>query len=235
MTADSESPEPRCGACPIRKANERLCQTPDGKHPPECPTANKKELTAATLELYKAEPDQAIARASALSERESFSPNPDNGVLQARHPRLVETVNFARHLGCKKLGLIFCFGLREEAAIVNEVLETNGFTVVSSICKVGNVPKSAIGLKPEDQLNSRGPETMCNPIMQAGIMNEAGVDLNILFGLCVGHDTLALRHLKAPCTVLAVKDRASGHNPLACIYTYNTYSGYLKKPLFSGK
>jgi hypothetical protein len=30
--------------------------------------------------------------------------------------------------------------------------------------------------------------------------------------------------------VLAVKDRTSGHNPLACIYTTGTYGAWVKKP-----
>jgi len=33
-------------------------------------------------------------------------------------------------------------------------------------------------------------ETMCNPITQAEVLNKEGVDLAILLGLCVGHDSL---------------------------------------------
>ncbi|MDP6393912.1 MAG: hypothetical protein QF466_00465 [Desulfobacterales bacterium] len=43
-----------------------------------------------------------------------------------------------------------------------------------------------------------------------------------------GHDSLFLRYSKAPCTVLAVKDRLLGHNPLAAIYNIDSYYRALK-------
>jgi hypothetical protein len=58
-------------------------------------------------------------------------------------------------------------------------------------------------------------EPMCTPIAQAEVLNTEKVDLAILLGLCVGHDTLFLKYCHVPCTVLAVKDRVLGHNPLA--------------------
>ena len=41
---------------------------------------------------------------------------------------------------------------------------------------------------------------------------------NIVIGLCVGHDTLFLRHSKVPTTVMIVKDRVLQHNPVAALY-----------------
>jgi len=61
-------------------------------------------------------------------------------------------------------------------------------------------------------------EPMCNPIAQAEIMNAEQVELAVQLGLCVGHDSLFIRHCKVPTTVLAVKDRVLGHNPLAAVY-----------------
>jgi uncharacterized metal-binding protein len=69
---------------------------------------------------------------------------------------------------------------------------------------------------------------MCNPILQASILNREQTDFNILLGLCVGHDALFFKYAKAPCTVLAVKDRVFGHNPLAAIYNIDSYYRYLK-------
>jgi len=54
-------------------------------------------------------------------------------------------------------------------------------------------------------------ETMCNPMAQAGICNDAETDLNMMMGLCVGHDSLFLKNSRAYTTVFAVKDRALGH------------------------
>ena len=54
-------------------------------------------------------------------------------------------------------------------------------------------------------------------------MNQARTEFNVLLGLCVGHDSLFFKFAEAPTTVLAVKDRVTGHNPLAAIYLHETY------------
>ena len=38
-------------------------------------------------------------------------------------------------------------------------------------------------------------------------LNKEETDLNILVGLCVGHDSLFYKYSKAPVTTLVVKDR----------------------------
>ena len=55
---------------------------------------------------------------------------------------------------------------------------------------------------------------MCNPIAQAELMNEANTELNVMLGLCVGHDTLFIRHSKAPVTIIAAKDHVYNNAPL---------------------
>ena len=91
------------------------------------------------------------------------------------------------------------------------------------ICKVGRVPKEAIGIQDDQKIAIGCFESMCNPILQAMVLNDAKTQFNVLLGLCVGHDSLFLQHAKAPCTVLAVKDRLLGHNPLAAIYNIDGY------------
>ena len=59
---------------------------------------------------------------------------------------------------------------------------------------------------------------MCSPIAQAEVLNHMKVDLAIMLGLCIGHDTLFIKYCRVPMTVLAVKDRVFGHNPLAALY-----------------
>ena len=66
-------------------------------------------------------------------------------------------------------------------------------------------------------------EPMCNPIMQANLLNDAETDFNILVGLCVGHDSLFFKYSDAMTTVLVAKDRVLGHNPAAALYTTSTY------------
>ena len=63
----------------------------------------------------------------------------------------------------------------------------------------------------------------CNPVLQAEILNREGTELNIMVGLCIGHDILFIRHSKADVTPLVVKDRALGHNPAAALYLSETY------------
>ena len=55
------------------------------------------------------------------------------------------------------------------------------------------------------------------------ILNDRQVDLNIVMGLCVGHDMLFNKYAKAPVTTLVVKDRVTGHNPAAVLYTAESY------------
>jgi hypothetical protein len=55
--------------------------------------------------------------------------------------------------------------------------------------------------------------------MQAEILNEHGTELNIMAGLCVGHDILFIKHSKAGVTPLVVKDRVLQHNPAAALGT----------------
>ena len=128
------------------------------------------------------------------------------------------------------MGLAFCTGLTKEAAIVTDIFEKAGFEVVSARCKVGAVPKELIGITQEQKIG--GPhscETMCNPIAQAEIMNAEKVDMAVMLGLCLGHDTLFFQYCRVPITVLAVKDRVTGHNPLAAIYLADSYYSRLKQ------
>jgi uncharacterized metal-binding protein len=64
---------------------------------------------------------------------------------------------------------------------------------------------------------------MCNPIVQAMIINLSQVDMAVMLGLCIGHDTLFIKYCEVPLTVLAVKDRVLAHNPLAALYAGNSY------------
>jgi len=101
--------------------------------------------------------------------------------------------------------------------------------VVSVRCKVGATPKERIGIKPEEKIG--GPEkweSMCNPITQAEVLNAEKVDLAIMLGLCIGHDTLFIKYCRVPMTVIAVKDRVTGHNPLAALYLSDSYYARLK-------
>lgn len=51
------------------------------------------------------------------------------------------------------------------------------------------------------------------------ILNALETELNVVIGLCVGHDSLFYRYSKAPVVTLIAKDRVTGHNPAAVLYT----------------
>lgn len=227
------TPLPTCACCPFDWA-ERACRKAGGKGPKNCPTLLGKDLAAEAGRLLADDPALLeFARASCIQESEGYG-NRELGYARVRplKPRIVEVVEFARKLGVTRLGLAFCVGLRKEAAVVHEIFATNGFTVVSVICKAGRTPKDTIGLTPEQQVDPAcDRETMCHPVLQALVLNRHRTGLNVLLGLCVGHDSLLLRHSDAMCTVLAVKDRLLGHNPLVPVYEYDSYYRYLKHPI----
>ena len=134
--------------------------------------------------------------------------------------RIEETMEFARRLGYKKLGLAFCNALSNEAKIVDKIFKYNGFEVESIMCKVGSVSREIVDLEKSNM-------PMCNPIAQAKFLNEAKTELNVVIGLCIGHDSLFFKYSEAPVTVLAVKDRILAHNPLGAVYL--SESAYKKK------
>jgi len=129
------------------------------------------------------------------------------------------TREFARRMGFKRFGVVFCEGLRREANAAARVFERQDFEVVSAVCKVGGIPKEEIGLRDDEKIEIGAEETMCNPLAQAELMNHSETELNVLIGLCVGHDMLFTQHCQAPVTTLIVKDRMLAHNPVISLYS----------------
>ena len=118
--------------------------------------------------------------------------------------RVQEIMEFAHKINAKRIGIANCIGLINEARIFAKILRANGFEPFAVICKV-----------------------MCNPILQARLLNQANTDLNVVIGLCVGHDSLFYKYSNAYVTTLVTKDRVTGNNPAAALYTANSY--YNKK------
>ena len=112
--------------------------------------------------------------------------------------------------------------LINESRILARILRSHGFEVFGVACKAGAVDKTEVGIP--EKCKGVGA-SMCNPIHQAMRLNKEETDLNILVGLCVGHDSLFYKYSKAPVTTLVVKDRVLGHNPVAALYTADSYYG----------
>lgn len=185
--------------------------------PEFCPMRRMPDIIDSANHRYEKANIHEFARLASIQEAQCYELT-DEGI-KTRIPRIEETIQFARKCHFKRLGVAFCIGLREEARQLVSIFENKGFEVVSVNCKVGRTPKESIGLKGEEKIGGPGlMEPMCNPIVQAAIMNAEDVDLAVMLGLCVGHDTLFMKYCNVPATVLAVKDRVTGHNPLAALY-----------------
>jgi uncharacterized metal-binding protein len=215
---------PRCAQCSVPD-REKICLTSGGRGPDFCPTLHNREAIEQARGVLEDAPTREFARKASIQEAECYV-NRDRKPFVAHpvKPRIQEIIEFARRMGYRRLGIVFCDGLRREAGAVAKVLRKQGFEVVSAVCKAGGIPKEEIGLRQEEKILIGEEENMCNPLAQAELMNRAKTEFNILIGLCVGHDSLFFRHSEAYTTVLAAKDRVTGHNPLAAIYTLDSYS-----------
>jgi uncharacterized metal-binding protein len=215
---------PQCAKC-----TKVVCDSEASlKGPENCPTKTKQDIIQKALNEYDDPQVREFARQASIQEAECYMNLPEG--LTTRYPRVEEIAQFAKKMGYKKLGIASCLGLKDEAEMLTEILENRGFEVVSVCCKVGGTPKEKIGIAPEQKIREPDDfEAMCNPIAQAEILNDAGTDLNIVAGLCVGHDSLFFKYSKAPVTVLVAKDRVFGHNPVMGLYL--AHSPYYRKLL----
>lgn len=190
------------------------CRKGTGEYPEFCLTKNlSPETYERAMNAYEEEENHRVMVSAALTEHEGYK----------KRTRVEEVMHFAHKIGAKKLGIATCIGLIEESRTLAKILRLNGFEVVGVACKVSATKKVDIGIPA--QCEATGP-IMCNPILQAELLNDAETDLNLIMGLCVGHDSLFIKHSNALVTSVVTKDRVLGHNPVACIYQAE---GYYKK------
>lgn len=191
------------------------CYRRDKDFPQFCLTTNisSKEIEQVN-ELYRG--DQLVSKLSnAAAEIE--------GTYYGKLTRVEEIIAFAKKIGARKIGIATCIGLMNEARIFTKVLRAKGLESYCVICKVGSIDKTEVGVPEELKVNKGCHESLCNPILQAKILNKEKTDLNVIIGLCVGHDSLLIKYSKAPVTTLITKDRVLGHNPAAALYTSGFY------------
>ena len=122
--------------------------------------------------------------------------------------RLQETIVFAKKMEYKRIGLAYCYGMETQVAQLAGIIRSNGLNVRAVSCTVGGIPQNQVN--PESSFCT----VSCNPIGQARQLNSENVDLVVMIGLCLGHDILFQREVKADCTTLVVKDRVYNHAPL---------------------
>jgi uncharacterized metal-binding protein len=230
MEKERQDTIPSCASCNL-EIMKRICFNPEGTGTKGCPTLTRDQVLKEGNREYEEPEIREFARQASIQEAECYANRHQRPyTLQPTKTRIVEVCEFAKKMGFKRLGLAFCIGLAREAGVVDEIFKAHGFEVVSVLCKSGRTPKEDIGLKDEEKIYQGTNEAMCNPIYQAKLLNHEKSEFNILLGLCVGHDSLFFRYAEAPTTVLAVKDRVTGHNPLAAIYLHQSYYQKIKNP-----
>jgi uncharacterized metal-binding protein len=117
--------------------------------------------------------------------------------------RIAEIISYAKEANISRIGIANCTTFTREAKELQNILSEEGFEVERVHCKYGRMPFSDI-LEGYEGIS-------CNPAGQAKYLEEKGTDLNIMMGLCLGHDMIFNAKSKAPVTPLIVKDRKLGH------------------------
>ena len=201
---------PSCADC-----GSGACADGSGSYPPFCRTASLAEGDReALLEEYRDEDTRCLMVAASDTARLAFDEH---------WCRVEETMDFAHRIGVCKIGVAMCSGLLHEGRTLARVLRANGFDVYGAACKAGSLKRSELGVA--DSCCDFGAVS-CDPLLQARMLNEAGTELNVVVGLCVGHDILFSQRSVAPCTTLVVKDRALVHNPVAALHAVDGPSPY---------
>lgn len=180
-----------------------------------CPMKIFPEVEKEAKELYKNDVDvREATKIASIVEAEGY----------IRWPRLKDTAEYAKRMGYNKLGIAFCVGLIKEAEKVAEILEKYGFKVVGVCCKTGSLKKTAIDIPEEYTMISKTGYTIgwitCNPAAQALLLNKVKTEMNIICGLCVGHDITFTQLSEAPVTTLIAKDRSMPHNPSGALFSH---------------
>jgi uncharacterized metal-binding protein len=203
----SKKSEPTCSDCGLLS-----CYRQDKNFPSFCLTqASDPAQLAEVVESY---------RGAAEVE----------GTYYGKLTRVEEIIAFANRIGARRIGIATCVGLIEETRLFVKVLEAHGLESYAVLCKVGSVDKTEIGIPDDLKIMKGCHESICNPIFQAKILNEQKTDLNVIVGLCVGHDSLFIKYSDALVTTLITKDRVLAHNPAAALYTSGFYYKRLLKP-----
>ena len=141
-----------------------------------------------------------------------YSPSDINNMQIADNAHLrggdrVEDIrNFAKLANYKRIGIANCVSLQHETNLLKTSLSSD-FEVFTVDCKCGRIPNSEI-------IGFDAKGISCNPAGQAHFLAENNTELNMVMGLCVGHDMIFSAKSKAPSTTLIVKDLKHKYNPM---------------------
>ena len=210
---------PQCAKCPGAYCRSTPLEEVNKEMLPEfCPMKTSGEVIESVVEKYGLDEVRKIYVPATITEKEAYEMI--RGVRMAVRPRIKELIEFSKLIHAQKIGVAFCAGMRDEAARITDVLEKSGFAVASVLCKCGGTDKTKLNVAKEYKINDPLKfEAGCNPVLQAQLLNNVETDINVIVGLCLGHDMLFTMNSKAPVTTLIVKDRLLGHNPVIALYS----------------
>jgi len=210
---------PQCAKCPGAYCRSVPPEEINKDILPEyCPMKTSEEAIKSVIEKYELGDVKRIYIPATITEKEAYESI--RGVSMAVRPRVKELIEFGKLIHAQKMGVAFCAGMRDEAARIVKILEKSGFTIASVLCKCGGIDKTKLNVLKEYKIGDPLKfEAGCNPVLQAELFNNAETDINVIVGLCLGHDMLFTMNSKAPVTTLIVKDRLLGHNPVIALYS----------------
>jgi uncharacterized metal-binding protein len=204
--------DPSCAYCPEKVRACRVGESAE-RGPGYCPTKVDPDGIEEAAGKYDDAELRRIAQVSAVVESAGY----------CEWTRVEEICEFAKRMGFKKIGIATCISFVDHARILSRILESHGFEVASVACKHGGIAKEELGLKDEEKIRPGIYEAICNPVGQAELLKRAGCELNVVLGLCVGHDSLFFKHAAGLTTVLVAKDRVLAHNPIGALNLADTY------------
>ncbi|HUW49123.1 MAG TPA: DUF1847 domain-containing protein [Patescibacteria group bacterium] len=218
---------PKCANCPLAYCQRVPLEMVKKDTLPEfCPMKTSEGTIKKVIERYGKDDVKRIYVPATITEKEAYECV--RGVRMAVRPRIKELIEFGKLIHANKIGMAFCAGMRDEAKRIMEFLEKSGFSVASVLCKCGGIDKTRLHVEKEYKIDDPLKfEAGCNPVLQAQLLNDAKTDINVIVGLCLGHDMLFTMNSKAPVTTLIVKDRLLGHNPVIALYS-NYHKGIME-------
>jgi len=227
--------KPSCSNCSAiwEKTGATNCWAEPGQGPAQpayCPSVPHAEIIDDSFARYSGDDEDArLARVAARVEGLCYQPVPGSDAVNARWTRVEDMIALCKFMHYRKIGIATCVGLLDETNRLADILTAQGLEPYSACCKAGSIDKLKLDLKEEDKVRPGTFEPACNPIAQARILNAEGMEMNVIMGLCVGHDMLFNKYSEAPVTTLVVKDRVTGHNPVSVLYGQNFYYKRLQK------
>ncbi len=187
-----------CGICP-----DKPCTKGNDNYPKNCPTNEEKGLIDVALNEYKT--NDVINR---IMNFANSIPIGDDGEFRSRAEEIIELIN---RMGFKKVGIAFCYSMERKVKKFIKMFDGLDVELVPVCCKAGGLEIDRVVDIPK---NNKRFIASCNPIAQAEIMNKADTEINVVVGLCVGHDIVFNKYVNGYVTTLIAKDRKFNHNPI---------------------